>query len=153
MSLIAFITSSLLLLLPALAQSSCSTTLTPANSVKPSIASGYHAQLVATGLSSPRSIQFDTEGNLLVVEAGRGAVSAYSFDDQGGTCLSVSGNTTVVSTGSVGSFIVGQHFQANPFCSSIMVLLFPVTVASYMHRRRRLPPHGIMMRQRSQLDP
>ena len=86
-------------ILPALAQSSsCSTTLTPANSVQPSVASGYRAQLIATGLSSPRSIRFDKAGNLLVVEQkkGNGSVSALTFQDNGGTCLSVTSHTTLV---------------------------------------------------------
>jgi hypothetical protein len=85
--------------LPALAQSSsCSTTLTPANSVQPSIASGYRAQLIATGLSSPRSIEFDKAGNLLVVEQknGDGSVSVLTLQDNGGTCLSVTSHTTLV---------------------------------------------------------
>ena len=86
-------------ILPAFAQSSkCSTTLTPTNSVKPSVASGYHAQLIATGLSSPRSIEFDKAGNLLVVEQknGNGSVSALTLQDNGGTCLSVTSHTTLV---------------------------------------------------------
>jgi hypothetical protein len=85
--------------LPALAQSSsCSTTLTPTNSVQPSVASGYRAQLIATGLSSPRSIKFDKAGNLLVVEQknGNGSVSALTLQDNGGTCLSVTSHTTLV---------------------------------------------------------
>jgi hypothetical protein len=85
--------------LPALVQSSsCSTTLTPTNSVQPSVASGYRAQLIATGLSSPRSIQFDKAGNLLVVEQnnGDGSVSALTLQDNGGTCLSVTSHTTLV---------------------------------------------------------
>lgn len=85
--------------LPALAQSSsCSTTLTPANSVQPSVASGYRAQLIATGLSSPRSIEFDKAGNLLVVEQknGDGSVSVLGLQDNGGTCLSVTSHTTLV---------------------------------------------------------
>jgi glucose/arabinose dehydrogenase len=85
--------------LPALAQSSsCSTTLTPTNSVRPSVASGYRAQLIATGLSSPRSIEFDKAGNLLVVEqknAG-GSVSVLTLQDNGGTCLGVTSHTTLV---------------------------------------------------------
>ena len=86
-------------ILPALAQSSsCSTTLTPANSVQPSVASGYRAQLIATGLSSPRSIEFDKAGNLLVVEQknGDGSVSVLTLQDNGGTCLSVTSHTTLV---------------------------------------------------------
>lgn len=75
--------------------SSCSATLTPTNSVKPSIASGYQVALVATGLTKPRSIQFDNTGNLLVVEAGSGIVN-LAFQDSGGTCLSVKSSKTVV---------------------------------------------------------
>lgn len=75
--------------------SSCSTTLTPTNSVRPSIASGYRMALVATGLTAPRSIQFDGSGNLLVVQKGKGIV-ALEFQDDGGTCLSVKTSTNVV---------------------------------------------------------
>jgi glucose/arabinose dehydrogenase len=85
--------------LPAWAQSSsCSTTLTPTNSVQPSVASGYRAQLIATGLSSPRSIKFDKAGNLLVVEQTNngGSVSVLTLQDNGGTCLSVTSHTTLV---------------------------------------------------------
>jgi hypothetical protein len=55
-------------------------------------------QLVATGLASPRSIEWDESGNLLVVEQknGHGSVSALAFNGQGGTCLSLTGHTTLV---------------------------------------------------------
>lgn len=78
--------------------SACPTTLTPANSVQPSVASGYRAQLIATGLSSPRSIRFDKAGNLLVIEQknGNGSLSALTLQDDGGTCLSVTSHTTLV---------------------------------------------------------
>ena len=80
---------------PVLAQSSCSTTLTPTNSIKPSVASGYQAALVATGLTKPRSIQFDSSGNLLVVEAGKG-ISSHQLQDDGGICVSVKSSKDVV---------------------------------------------------------
>lgn len=85
------------LIFPALGEfpSSCSTTLTPTNSIKPSIASGYRAALVATGLTSPRSIQFDASGNLLVVEQSTGLTSLH-FDDNGGACVSVKSQKVVV---------------------------------------------------------
>ena len=51
--------------------------------------------LVATGLTKPRSIQFDGAGNLLVVEAGSGIIN-LAFQDNGGTCLSVKSSKTVV---------------------------------------------------------
>lgn len=85
------------LIYPALSKvsSSCSTTLTPTNSIKPSVASGYQAALVATGLTSPRSIQFDRSGNLLVVEQSKGVTSHY-FNDNGGICVSVKSQNSVV---------------------------------------------------------
>ena len=83
----------------ALAQSSssCSTTLTPTNSIKPSVASGYEAALVATGLTDPRSIQFDSSGNLLVLQAGSG-IESLQLQDNGGTCVSVKSKITVLSS-------------------------------------------------------
>lgn len=48
----------------------------------PSVASGYAATLVATGLSSPRGAIFDASGHLLVVERGKG-VTALTFDGAG----------------------------------------------------------------------
>lgn len=85
------------LIFPALGEvlSSCSTTLTPTNSIKPSVASGYRAALVATGLTVPRSIQFDGSGNLLVVEQTKG-ITILQLDDNGGTCVSVKGQKDVV---------------------------------------------------------
>ena len=80
--------------------SSCSNTLTPAKSVRPTIASGYRMALVATGLTKPRSIQFDSAGNLLVVQSGVG-IASLSFQDAGGVCLSVKTQQTVVDAGEV----------------------------------------------------
>ena len=81
--------------------SSCSETLTPTKSVRPSIASGYRMTLVATGLTKPRSIQFDTAGNLLVVQSGTGIVN-LALQDDGGVCLSVKSQKTVVTSSEVG---------------------------------------------------
>lgn len=67
---------------------SCSPSLTPTDSIQPSVASGYQVALVATGLSRPRSIQFDSAGNLLVVQSGRG-LSSLQLQDSGGVCVSV----------------------------------------------------------------
>jgi len=49
-------------------ESACSETLTPTNSIIPTVASGYRMAVVATGLTKPRSIRFDSKGNLLVVQ-------------------------------------------------------------------------------------
>lgn len=87
---------------PALGQSSssCSTTLTPTNSIKPSIASGYQVALVATGLTDPRSIEFDSAGNLLVIQAGAG-IESLQLQDNGGTCVSVKSRKTVLQANAV----------------------------------------------------
>ncbi|KAL8780705.1 MAG: hypothetical protein Q9213_006351 [Squamulea squamosa] len=74
---------------------SCSNSLSPTNAVKPSVASGYQVALVATGLTKPRSIAFDTVGNLLVVESGTG-ISNLALQDDGGPCLGVKGRKVVI---------------------------------------------------------
>lgn len=119
-------------LLPALAQSSsCSTTLTPTNSVQPSVASGYRAQLIATGLASPRSIEFDKAGNLLVVEQknGNGSVSVLTLQDDGGTCLSVTSHTTLV-TQSVWNLTLLNSTTATSFANISEGLLVSPSAAS-----------------------
>ncbi|KAI4214562.1 MAG: hypothetical protein LQ351_002979 [Letrouitia transgressa] len=73
----------------------CSTTLTPSNDIKPTAASGYRFGLVATGLTKPRSIVFDPTGGLLVLQSGEG-VTRLSFQDGGGTCLSVATKKNVL---------------------------------------------------------
>ena len=85
--------------------SSCSTTLTPTNSIKPSVASGYTAALVATGLTDPRSIEFDSSGNLLVVQAGAG-IESLQLQDGGGTCITVKSRKTVVQASAVSPLYV-----------------------------------------------
>lgn len=85
--------------------SSCSTTLTPTNSIKPSVTSGYTAALVATGLTHPRSIEFDSSGNLLVVQAGAG-IESLQLQDAGGTCITVKSKKTVVQASAVSTLYV-----------------------------------------------
>ena len=109
MSMFSFSAAAVLLssvIVPVVGQSSssCSTTLPPTNSIKPSLASGYRAALVATGLTDPRSIEFDSSGNLLVVQAGAG-VESLQLQDNGGTCVTVKSKKTVVQASSVSSFI------------------------------------------------
>lgn len=103
-SYLIFLISLIFVALPlsAVAQSPTCSTLSPSNSVTPTVASGYQMALVATGLSRPRSIQFDTSGNLLVVEQGKG-ISWINFGDQGGACLTVGDRGSVIDDDSVGS--------------------------------------------------
>lgn len=84
----------------ATTESACSVTLNPTNSIRPTIASGYRMAVVATGLTKPRSIRFDSKGNLLVVQQGAGIVN-LAFTDHGGTCLSVTKNQVVIKNSSV----------------------------------------------------
>ena len=86
---------------------SCSPSLTPTNSIKPSVASGYQAALVATGLNKPRSLQFDNAGNLLVLQSGRG-LQSLQLQDNGGVCLSVKSQKTVINNRNV-SIAGGAH--------------------------------------------
>ena len=129
------------ILLPALgkAQARCSSELTPTISIKPSVASGYRAALVATGLTSPRSIQFDSSGNLLVLEQSAGLTSLH-FEDNGGICVSVKSQKSVLGTTNV-SFIcpTRRHVGADIGFSSPMAWLYLRTARPFMHRRRRQP--------------
>ncbi|KAL9106372.1 MAG: hypothetical protein Q9227_008573 [Pyrenula ochraceoflavens] len=100
------------------AQSGCSSTLTPTNSVKPSVASGFRAQLVATGLSKPRSIEFDNAGNLLVVESGSGSLTALTFRDGGGTCLHVESSKAIVNNSNLNHGLALSEDGATLFASS-----------------------------------
>ncbi|KAL2119698.1 hypothetical protein VTJ04DRAFT_6659 [Mycothermus thermophilus] len=79
---------------PANAQAACPNNLTPAYN-PPVVAEGWKAQLVATGLSRPRGIKFDSAGNLLVVEPGVG-LTRLTFEDYGGTCLVVKEKKTII---------------------------------------------------------
>ncbi len=79
------------------AVSNCPISLTPSKSIRPSVAAGYEVALVATGLTKPRSIAFDTLGNLLVVQQDVGIINLV-FQDDGGTCLSVQSQREVISS-------------------------------------------------------
>lgn len=61
----------------------------------PVTADGWAFRLVASDLSRPRSILFDTNGALLVVEQRKGIVHLV-FEDQGETCLTVRKQTTIL---------------------------------------------------------
>ena len=73
----------------------CATSITPTNSIKPSVASGFAYQVVATGLTAPRSIQFDSKGNLLVIEQNKG-LSSHVLQDDGGPCVSIASSKYLI---------------------------------------------------------
>jgi glucose/arabinose dehydrogenase len=72
----------------------CSNILTPSYT-SPVVASGWVAQLIAKDLKSPRSIQWDSNGHLLVVQQGVG-IQRLTFTDNGRTCLQVNESKSVV---------------------------------------------------------
>ncbi|KAL7954260.1 hypothetical protein V8C34DRAFT_29314 [Trichoderma compactum] len=61
----------------------------------PVAASGWEYRLIANGLTRPRGIAFDADGGLLVVQSGVG-LTHLTLDDDGGTCLTVTSNTTLI---------------------------------------------------------
>ncbi|KAH0375303.1 soluble quino protein glucose dehydrogenase, partial [Aureobasidium melanogenum] len=82
------------LLAIASAQSSCGPS--PSGKVRPSVASGYKWQVVATNLARPRGIAFDDQERLLVVESGSGSLSAHTLSEDGSGCVTVNSSTSVV---------------------------------------------------------
>lgn len=61
----------------------------------PVAASGWQYRLIANGLTRPRGIAFDGDGGLLVVESGVG-LTHWTLSDEGGTCLTVASNKTLI---------------------------------------------------------
>jgi glucose/arabinose dehydrogenase len=63
------------------------------------VANGFTAYILARGLSSPRGIVFDKEGNLLVIEKSKGVTALKLKED--GNCVSVASKTAVVTNSTV----------------------------------------------------
>ena len=95
---------------PVIAQSSssCSFNIQPTRSIQTSIASGYQAAVVATGVAKARTLQFDSAGNLLVLQGDIG-VSSFQLDDHGGTCVGIKSRKNVIQNKEA-------SFGYHPFC-------------------------------------
>lgn len=91
-------------LIPAVFAATCSTVLT-ASYPAPIVSNGWEAQLIAQGLTAPRSILFDSNGGLLVVQQDAGIVH-LEFTDNGSTCLEVSKKTYLINSTAVSTEIV-----------------------------------------------
>lgn len=85
----------LLTSISAVTAQSCSNNDQSVSYPAPKAHSDWSYRLVATNLTKPRTILFDTSNNLLVLDAGAGIVH-FTFDDQGDTCLSVDQKTTLL---------------------------------------------------------
>ena len=70
---------------------------------QPKMGAGFKSSVLATGLSTPRHITFDTAGNLLVAQQSGGSVKLLKLKDQGDT-VCVDSSKTLVSGGSVSGF-------------------------------------------------
>ena len=101
---------------PVLAQSSSSCGPAPSGAIRPSLASGYTYQVVATGLSDPRGILLDKAGNLLVVEQARGVISAHTIEENDG-CVSVGVSSDVTPALSVCHCLVNLDWHPLTMCS------------------------------------
>lgn len=78
----------------------CASTIAPQHAA-PSVAAGWRAEVVASGLSSPRGILFDSEGAMLVVEQGSGVVRVR-LNEEAGSCVRIDGDKeTVIEDSSV----------------------------------------------------
>ena len=85
---------------PVHAQASCPSALKPSYPA-PILAQGYKAQLVAHGFRYPRGIRFDSEGALLVVDAGNGIV-ALTLEADKNDSISVSNTKILISNNELG---------------------------------------------------
>lgn len=75
------------------ASGACSSTIAPQNAA-PSVAPGFRVEVVANDLTRPRSLQFDLEGGLLVVEQSLGVRRIRLSGD--GSCVRQDGETQTV---------------------------------------------------------
>lgn len=78
----------------AVAADSCSNTM-KVDYPAPVAADGWSYRLVANGFTKPRGILFDNDGGLVVVDSGVG-LKHLALKDEGGTCVSVDKQTTLL---------------------------------------------------------
>lgn len=81
------------------ALNTCSSTIAPQNAA-PSVAPGFRVEVVANNLTRPRSLHFDSQGGLLVVEQSQGVRRIKLTGDgscvrQDGPILNLTDNTNV----------------------------------------------------------
>lgn len=95
--------------------SACASTIQPKNAA-PSVASGWRANVVASQLTKPRGVLFDSEGGLLVVEQDRG-ISRLTFNQDQGACVRSEGDVAlIIKDGSVSpsSTSIDIHLTLHP---------------------------------------
>lgn len=98
----------------------CSSTITPQHA-QPSVASGWSAQVVASGLADPRGIVFDQEGHLLVVEQGRG-ISSLTLTGDEGVCVRAEGDAELIIDDEEVSFCSILKYRQSSKCLSLTLV-------------------------------
>jgi len=88
---------------PELKKRACPVT---APQVKPVMASGYTATVVAKGLKTPREMVFDPLGNMLVVNQGGGGVSRITWTDNGGLDVCSASITQIINDATVRNILL-----------------------------------------------
>jgi glucose/arabinose dehydrogenase len=97
-------TLSLLLIAGAVAQT-CESNQLKVSYPAPIAADGWEYRLVAQGMKKPRSLLFDSDGALIVLDAGVG-ILRFTLQDNGGSCVSVAQNATLLANKDViGNFL------------------------------------------------
>jgi hypothetical protein len=90
---------------------------------------------VATGLTNPRGIIFDSSGHLLVLQQGKG-IGSLSLTDNGGACVIAGQPNDVILDGTVGKLYgLRPHIKGTTnfqFPSLTMALSFPAMEKHYM---------------------
>lgn len=125
----------------------CSNVLKPSYSA-PVVGSGWIAQLIVNNLTTPRGIIQDSSGHMLVVEKGVG-IRRLTFNDNGGTCLEVSGSSSVVENSNVSRRGGPQlAFPKLTVASSLTASRSPMT-----ERRSSLPRPRRSLRGLTMLEP
>lgn len=94
----------LVLLFGSCTAQNCTTNNLQVTYPAPVAADGWEYRLISTGLTAPRSIVFDSTGGLLVLDAGVG-VRRLTLQDNGGTCLSVTANATLIADTAVSNLM------------------------------------------------
>lgn len=100
---------SLLLAAAAVAQTAAASACPgPAPASNPQTADGVAFKVLMNGLSKPRGVVMDSEGNLLVVEAKGKGVTRVVLDGADDLDICVSSSSQLIDNGKVGSFIPRQ---------------------------------------------
>ena len=79
-------------------------------SIKPAVAPGYKWSVVASNITFPRSIDFDSQGRLIVLQAAQG-LTALDLTADAGVCVREKSRKTFVNLPSVGFILSSRLFS------------------------------------------